>query len=101
MFACQFHEAVAIGAAHCEEIGRGDQHRARPRMLCLRESGVELCRIAHIDCNQFEPKGFGCARHLRQDRRRPCLAHSFCALRAAATDLNDLQYFRAGCVPKP
>jgi hypothetical protein len=35
-------------------------------MLCLRESGVELCRIARIDCNQFEPKGFGCGRHLRQ-----------------------------------
>jgi hypothetical protein len=25
-------------------------------MFCLRESGVELCRIARIDCNQFEPR---------------------------------------------
>ena len=39
-------------------------------MLCLRESGVELCRIARIDCNQFESKGFRGARHIRQDRRR-------------------------------
>ena len=61
----------AITAAYLgSRYSRGKTGDARPRMLCLPESSVELCRIARVDCNQFEPKGFGCARHLRQDRRR-------------------------------